>query len=527
MAKSLSQPAFVFFVIALFISTSGTWMFSAGAGWLMTDLGASDLMVALSQAAVMAPVIFFALPAGAVGDLFNRRRLLLITQFLLIANVSLMAWMVASDHATPWRVLLLTFVGGTVGVFARPTLNAVIPTLVGRDQVASAVNIKSVAFNLARAIGPALAGGLVGWFGLSAPFWADGITFLAVVAFLFWWDGGQKKKNDLPPERFGQAVRAAVRFVRYDPALRATLMRTVLAFLSAGALWALMPLVAKRQLDGGAVLYGGLLGAAGCGAVVTGLLARRVTKRTGPNALVAAAGVLLGVAYVGLAWSPNVPAGVAAAFLGGCGWQGMFAATTASAQTALPDWIGARGMAMYQGSFFASVALSSLLAGLASTHLGLDTALLAAAGLSVLLAPIGLKFKLAQAQGEDLSLVDSYPTPAVDLTDAQKAGPVQVQIEYDLGDADTAHAADTAEVAAAIRQMRERRLRTGAYDWQLLQQPDNDRKLVETFMTADWTEHAREVERITHDDDQAMQHICDLLEPAGGTRQVSYLVAPG
>lgn len=516
----LRHPVFTFFTGALFLSASGSWGYAVGAGWLMTDLGASDTMVALVQTASFLPVVLLSIIAGAVGDRFDRRWVLMGATLLMTANVVALAIVIDLGLATPWLVLLFTLIGGTGNVFARPSQNAVVPTLVPREELFAAVALRSVAFNLARAVGPAAAGILVAVVGLSGPFWMDAVSFLAVIAFLIFWKE-KRKKSDLPPENLGRSVRGALHFLRYDPSLRATMAKTVLFFFPAAAMWSLLPILARGTLDGGAFLYGLLLGGAGIGAIVAGLLAGQLKERIGADRLffvsgLVLAGVLLGL---GLVTSPYLAFGLT--LVGGMAWQSAFTLAASSAQFALPDWIGARGMSLYQMAMFGGLAVGSAVWGVVSDATSPATCLMCASGVAVLLAFAARPFHLDGMEGADLAPADDYPTHDGLRLDPDKSDrPVFVEITYQThGMSDE----QRNRLVADINDLGLMRARAGAYEWGLYEIIDNPQVLKETFVASDWVSHERESERMTVDARRKLGDISDRIHTTGGTRDVVHM----
>ena len=510
------------FTGALFLSASGTWAFAVGAGWLMTDLGASDTMVALVQTASFLPVVLLSILAGAVGDRFDRRWVLMITTLAMMANAVAIALVVDFGLATPWLVLMFTMLDGTGSVFARPTQNAVVPTLVPRKELFAAVALRSVAFNLARAGGPAAAGVLVAVVGLSGPFWMDAVSFLAVVAFLLFWKE-TRKRSDLPPETLARSMRGALHFLRYDPSLRATLAKTILFFLPAAAMWSLLPILARDRLDGGALLYGLLLGGAGVGAVVAGLLAGALKTRVGADRMFCVAGLVLAGVLFGLGRVDDPYFAFTLTLTGGMAWQTAFTLANSSAQFALPDWIGARGMSFYQMAMFGGLATGSVAWGALSDATSLGTSLTCAGGLAVLLAFAALPFRLDDMEGANLAPASDYPThDGLRLDPSKSRCPVLVEITYRThGMSD----AQRARLVADIRDLGLMRARAGASEWGLHEVIDHTQILKETFVSSNWLAHERESERMTVDACRKLDSIKRRLRSTDGTRDVVHMQA--
>src|SRR5262245_47976442 len=246
---------------ATVVSNIGTWMQNAAAGWMMTGLDPDPLVVALVQVATSLPMFLFAMPAGALADILDRRRLLIGVQIAAAVVVFILGLLVWLDRMTAPLLLALTFVVGTTAALIAPSWQAIVPQLVPKQNLQPAVALNSARFNVSRAIGPAFAGFIIAGWGLAAPFWLNAVTSIGVIAALIWWRPPESGTHRLPAERFGGAMRAGLRHTANNPHLRATLIRAAGFFLFASAYWALLPLVARQQVAGGPELYGILLGA--------------------------------------------------------------------------------------------------------------------------------------------------------------------------------------------------------------------------------------------------------------------------
>ncbi|MEO0679163.1 MAG: MFS transporter, partial [Pseudomonadota bacterium] len=262
--------------VATVASNIGTWMHDVGAGWLMTELAPSPTMVAAVPAATTLPIFLFALLAGAVADIVDRRRLLIGINLGLGCAALAMTAVVHLGLMTPWLLLIFTFVFGTGAAFMAPAWQAIVPKLIPRQDLPAAIALNSMGINISRAIGPALAGVLIVSAGLAAPFLANALSVLGIIAALWWWRGAPAPDAALPAERIGGAVASGLRYAVNSPALRATLVRAAAFFVFASAFWAMLPLVARDVLGGGPTLYGVLLAAVGAGAVGGAFLLPRI-----------------------------------------------------------------------------------------------------------------------------------------------------------------------------------------------------------------------------------------------------------
>jgi MFS family permease len=242
-------------------------MYSAASGWLMTGLNPDPFVVALVQAASSLPICVFAIPAGALADIFDKRRYLIVVESLYTILAAAYAAMVWVGLATPINLLCFSFLLNAAGALTAPAWQAVVPQLVPKQDLSAAIAANSVGVNISRAVGPALGGAMISTLGIVAPFWVNAASNLGIVGALAWWRERRRPSTLLPAERFGQAMLTGLRYARHNFHLRCTLMRAIGFFLFASAYWALLPLVARDQIAGGPNLYGALLGTIGVGAV--------------------------------------------------------------------------------------------------------------------------------------------------------------------------------------------------------------------------------------------------------------------
>ena len=394
----LSDSLFRALWLAAVASNIGTWMHNVGADWLMTSLAPSPWMVALMQTAENAPLFFLALPAGALADIVDRRRLLLYTQgWMLVAAVSL-ALLTFLGLTTPWVLLALIFALGLGAAVSAPAWQAVIPELVTRSELPAAVALNSVAFNIARAVGPALGGILVAAVGSWAVFLLNSLSFLGVIFVVYRWRR-EPIESVAPAERIIGAMRAGVRYVRHDPELRAVFVRTGVYVSCASALWAMMPLVARKQLGLGAFAYGVLLGGLGAGAIVAAFILPWLRRRISANALVISGTIVFAAAIVALATVRVFPLLSLAMVGAGVAWMSLMSTFNVIVQTIVPSWVRARVLAIYMLVFFGGMAGGSAVWGVVATHIGVSQALLCAswAMIAGLGAAFFFRFELARS----------------------------------------------------------------------------------------------------------------------------------
>jgi MFS family permease len=473
--------------IATIVSNIGTWMQDVGAGWLMTSLTTSPSLVALVEAADSIPVMLLALPAGALADIIDRRRLLIGVQTYLMIVAGGLALLALLDLTTPWVLLGFIFALGIGAAMMMPAWAAIVPDLVRPDELQSAVALNSIAINVSRAIGPAIAGVLVAAVGAWLVFLLNALSYIGILAVLIGWRR-EHRKSTLPAERFASAIRVGMRFVMHAQALQVVLIRGIAFFVFASATWSLFPLIVRRELGKGPEVYGLLLTCIGVGAVAGAVLLPRVRARLSRDALVAGASALYALAALALAHVQNVALLAVAMLATGVAWISILSALQVTAQMTLPSWVRARGLAAFVVVFMGGMALGSILWGQVATHIGIPATLTTAAIGMVAAIALTWKFKLGQHQALDFTPAMDWPMPVLAETPEPDA-PVMVSIGYRI------QPGKRAEFVAAMQDVREMRRRNGAYFWQLFHDSEDPTRFVEAFMDESWVEHLRQHER--------------------------------
>jgi MFS family permease len=496
--------------IAQFTSNIGTWMQTVGAQWLMGTLTPDPLKVALVQTAMSLPIGLLAVPAGAVGDIFDRRRVLLASQSFMLASAALLGALTLAGETTAWLLLGLTFAVGTGQALTAPSWQAVQPELVERDEIPQASTLGGVNMNIARAIGPAIGGALVAAAGPGWVFVLNAASFLAVLAVLARWRRPQTERP-LGAEQMTEAMRSGVRFVGGSPRFRAVLARTGLFTIFAGALWALLPVVARDHLGMNSSGYGLLLGAIGLGALLGAIVLPGIRARLSVNALVAVASLLFAVVCAVLAWVRIVPLVVVTLVAGGLAWIAVLGSLNGVAQTTLPHWVRSRGMALYLLTFQGGQALGAFAWGLVARHSGTPTALTAVgAGLAAGVA-LARRFALRPTEGLDVTPSHHWSDPQLVVDPDPGHGPVLVTLEYRVP---VQNADPFREAMRAVGRIRRR---TGGQRWSLYQDAADPECFVETYLTPTWQEHLRQhQERVTVTDRTIQERAHSFLVP--GTR---------
>src|SRR4051794_9702324 len=502
--------------IAQFTSNVGTWMQTVGAQWLMGDLTHDPLKVALVQTAMSLPIFMFALPAGALGDVLDRRRLLLASQSFMLAGAATLAALTAADDVTPWILLGLTFAIGAGQAMTAPSWQAIQPELVGRDLIPQASALGATSMNLARAVGPALGGALVATVGPEANFFVNAASFLAVLAVLFLWRR-EVPASALGSEQIRPRLRAGTRYARSSPRLRAVLARATLFVIFGSALWALLPVVAREELPLGSGGYGLLLGAVGVGAVLGAQVLPAVRERFGMQRLVMGGTALYALACIVLAWV-QVVAIVAIALVGaGLAWIGVLSSLNATAQTVLPNWVRARGMAIYLLTFQGGQALGAFAWGLVTQRSGTRLALSVVSGGLLLGLAAARRYRLRPSGSLDLSPSQHWAEPHLVVDPDPGHGPVLVEVEYRVPEQNRDRFREE-----MVRVGRARR-RTGAQRWHLYQDGADPDRFVETYVVPTWQEHLRQHEERVTKRDREVEERARALASHDGEPRVSHL----
>ena len=510
--------AFTVLWIATVVSNVGVWMQNAAAGWLMTGLTADPFLVSLVQVATSVPMFLFALPAGALSDIVDRRRLLIAMQVVAAVLVAAFGFLVHAGRVTPGVLLAFVAMAGTAAALIMPAWQTIVPQLVPRTRLQPAVALNSVGLNISRAIGPALAGLVITVWGLASPFWVNAATTTGVIAALIWWHPKEDAAaGRLPPERFYRAISTGLRHARYNTDLRATLIRAAGFFVMASAYWALLPLVARYQIAGGPALYGLLLGAIGAGAVCAAFVLPLLKRYLGPDRLVAAAviGTAAAMILFGLARQP--PVALVASVLAGISWISALATLNVSAQVALPDWVRGRGLSIFVAAMFGSLTVGSALWGKVALWAGLSAAHFIAATAALVTIPLLWKWKLQTGAALDLTPSMHWPEPVLAHEVEQDRGPVLVTVEYLI------RPEDRTTFLVALSKLGDERRRDGAFDWWIFEDVAKPGRFVETFMLDSWIEHMRQHARVSNTDRELQERVRDFH--IQGTPQVTHFVA--
>ncbi len=469
------------------------WMSDVAAAWMMTSMTTSPIWVALVQTASTLPVFLLGLPSGALADILDRRRYFIMTQFWVAGVATLLCITVIWGVMTPLLLLALTFANG-IGLAMRwPVFAAIVPELVPRPLLPSALALNGIAMNASRIVGPLVAGALIASAGTAYVFVLNAVLSVISGLVIMRW-----RRTHVPSplgrERLVSAMRVGLQFVGQSTRLRAVLLQISLFFLNSTAVLALLPLVARNLQGGDAGTFTLLLAAMGAGAILAATYLPRLRQMMSRDTLVLRATMLQSAATLAIAFAPNIYVAVAAMLVNGMAWICCANSLSVSAQLALPDWVRARGMSMYQMAIMGASALGAALWGQIATLASVQTALLAA-GVSGTVTML-----LAQRLVMDLSIEEDL-TPSREFKAPVAAAPpgighVVITIDYviDPSRAD--------EFTTLMQQSRRSRLRQGALEWALLRDIGKPGHYIEQIIDESWTEHLRRFDRVTTSDVQ-------------------------
>lgn len=492
--RPLRQSLFRGFLLASLVSNVGTWMHDVGASWLMASYTSSPLMVALVQAAMSLPIFLFALPAGALADILDRRRLLIATQCWMLLVAGLLAATVLTGTINPWILLSLTFLFSTGAALTGPAWQAVVPELVEPKELSSAVTLRDIFFNVSRIAGPAMGGFIIASTGepgkgAGVVFLLNSVSFLGVILVLFRWRR-MPRMNAVYPERITGAIRAGIRYVRHTEEVRNVLIRAGAFILFESALWATLPLFAQSELKISAGGYGVLLACLGVGAITGGAFFSYLRRRFSTNALISGATVLAAAMLIILASAQSFFLASLTIFMSGTAWLMIIMSFNITVLETVPEWVRSRAVAVFQFIFFGCFAGGSLIWGLTAKQIGMPGALVCAGfGLIIPLAVLS-RYRISSKSNIKLKPL-GYPLPETSHEIKAKGGPVMVTVEHRI------RRSDAKDFENAMQEVRRIRLRDGATQWWLFQDSAQPNRYVETFFVKSWAEHMRQHERMT------------------------------
>jgi MFS family permease len=488
----LRQTTFAILWLATILGNTGSFMRDVASSWLVTDLSASPAAVAMIQAAGTLPIFLLAIPAGVLSDIMDRRKLLIAVQILLACvSVTLMT-LSYFQMLTIEALIGLTFLGGVGAALVAPAWQAIVPELVAKPDLKSAIALNSLGINISRSIGPAVGGLILASLGAAVTYGADVTSYLFVIAALIWWkrpknDGGELSEN------FTGAFRAGLRYARASRELHVVLLRAAVFFAFASAVWALLPLVARTLLGGTAGFYGVLLGAVGAGAIGGALVMPRLRQKLGPDALLLVSVFTTAIVMAVLSLAPPQWLAIVILLFLGAAWIMALTTLNGVAQAVLPNWVRGRALAIYLTVFNGAMTVGSLGWGFVAQETGVPLALLISAAGLVIAGLIMHRVKLPLGEA-DLVASNHWPEPLTAQPIEHDRGPVLILIEYRVAKE------NNSKFLHALSRLSHERRRDGAYAWGVTEDAANPELIVEWFLVESWAEHLRQHQRVSHMD---------------------------
>ncbi len=519
--RPLQVPVFRRLLAANVVSDVGAFMQSVGAAWLMVSFGAGPLAVALTQTASSLPFFLLALPAGVIGDLVDRRKLILATETWMAGCALLLAVLTLAGRVSPWILLGFTFAISAGDAIESPSWRAVLPDLVPAADLPAASALNGIEFNLARAVGPGAAGALIAVAGVGAAFAVNAVSFAGVILVIARWRHRPAPRTT-PREHLRGATVAALRYVHYSPQIRGLILRAGAVMFGAGAILALLPTIAHRESHS-PLGYGLLVGCFGAGAIAGALLMQPARSRWSTETLTSGAVVGLGAAMVAIAFARGLPA-LAALLLGaGACWIVFISQVSAAVQVLVPDWVRARALAIYLLVFQGAMAAGTALWGEISEKVSVDAALASAGLVTLVSAALGAVWRVPDGPG-DVRPWEHWPAPARATgtlpLPALSGGPVLVTIDY------TVDPENAAAFVAAMHAFERIRRRDGAEQWGIFQDNEAPGRFVETFLVDTWDEHLRQHTRLTQADRDVAARVQELTRGTPLVRHLLYAPQP-
>ena len=475
---------------ASLLSNLGLLVLGVGAAWTMTKISSSTGMVALVQTSLMLPVALVSTPAGAIADMFDRRIVGLVALSIALAgsiSLSALAWL---GVMTPALLLVSCFIIGSGMALFGPAWQASVSEQVPAEALPSAVALNGISYNIARSFGPAIGGVIVASAGAVAAFITNALLYLPLLIVLFFWRR-LKEPSRLPPERLARAVISGVRYIVHSPPIRIVLGRTLVTGIAGGSVSALMPIVARDLLHGGAQTYGVMLGAFGMGAVIGALNISKLRGRLGDEVSIRLCMIVMGVCVALVAISRLPVLSGSALVFAGAGWTASVTLFNVGVQLAAPRWVAGRALAAYQAAITGGIALGSWMWGSIANVIGVEGALLISGAALVASPLLGLWMRMPTVSGPNELSLDVLADPEVRLSLTPRSGPIVIEIEYRVDPA-------KARLFYAVMQhVQLSRQRNGAYGWSIARDIADPELWTERYHCPTWHDYLRQRSRST------------------------------
>ena len=488
---------------ASLVSNLGILIQGVGAAWAMTQMTSSADKVALVQTALMLPIMLIAMPAGAIADMHDRRVVAMISLGIALVGATALTVLAWLGLVTPNILLALCFVVGSGMALFGPAWQASVSEQVPAETLPAAVALNGISYNIARSFGPAIGGIVVATSGAVAAFAVNAVLYLPLMVVLFLWNRTHEPSR-LPRERLNRAIVSGVRYIANSPSIRIVLIRTLVTGIIGGSVSALMPLVARDLLHGGAQTYGIMLGAFGMGAVFGALNIGEVRRRMSGEAAVRACAISMAGAIAAVALSTNAVLTAAALVVAGAVWMLAVALFNIGVQLSAPRWVAGRSLAAFQASIAGGIAVGSWGWGYLTDLAGVETALLVSAGLMLLSPLLGIWLRMPRVGARNEDATEVLADPEVQLSLTGRSGPLVVEIEYRV-------AQDNARSFHNVMQeVQLSRQRNGAYGWSIARDIADPELWTERYHCPTWLDYLRQRNRATQSERALHQRAIDF-----------------
>jgi MFS family permease len=489
--------------VASLASNLGGLIQAVGAAWMMTALTTSENLVALVQASTALPIMLFSVVSGALADSFDRRKVMLTAQFLMLTASVLLTIFASAGWLTPWLLLAFTFIIGSGTALHNPSWQASVGDVVPRVDLPEAVSLNSAGFNITRSVGPALGGIIVAAAGAATAFAINALSYFALIYALLRWKP-EYPKNPLPRETLGSAISAGMRYVAMSPNLEKVMLRGFLFGLSAGSVLSLLPIVARDILEGGPLTYGIMFGAFGVGGIAGAFLNARIRERFKSEQIVRSSftGFALSAAIIGISTSSVIT--FLALVLAGICWVITLSLLNTVVQLSTPRWVVGRALSLYQMMTFGGIAGGSWLWGSWAEAISPSNALVASSLVMLFGAAVGLRLPMPDFRSLNLDPLNRFVEPALGLEIQPRSGPIVIQVDYEI------HDEDLTEFLSLMSERRRIRIRDGARNWALMRDLQYPEIWTETYHVPTWVEYVRHNQRRTQADAETTDRILAL-----------------
>jgi len=499
----LRHPVFRRIWLASLLSNLGILIQGVGAAWAMTQMTASADKVALVQTALMLPIMLISMPAGAIADMHDRRVVAIVALLIALTGstaLTVLSWL---GWITPNILLLFCFIVGTGMALMGPAWQSSVSEQVPPETLPAAVALNGISYNIARSFGPAVGGIIVATAGAVAAFAVNALLYLPILIVLFLWNRVTEPSR-LPRERLNRAMVSGVRYITNSPSIRIVLTRTLVTGIIGGSILALMPLIARDLLRGGAQTYGIMLGAFGMGAVIGALNIGAARRQLSGEGAVRACTISLAGAIAAVALSTNAFLTAVALVIAGAVWMLVVALFNIGVQLSAPRWVAGRSLAAFQAAIAGGIAIGSWGWGHLTDSTGVEFALLVSAGLMLLSPLLGLWLRMPPVGARHEPPAEALADPEVRLAITGRSGPLVVEIEYRVSQENARAFHNVMQEVQLSRQ------RNGAYGWSIARDIADPELWTERYHCPTWLDYLRQRSRPTQSERALHQRAIDF-----------------